>query len=135
MVTQDTLHIAEQVKDLDPNLRIVQTEPKRGKVWMVVEEIQNPATRTREFTPVKRYEKLDGRVVEDLRRMLKIPLAERLKELDEWAAAEEKAEWDAKVEKIGELGEKAEWAARKDGLIHLPVSTRPKKSKTKGVGL
>jgi hypothetical protein len=131
VVTSDVYNVAEKVQELDPNLMIVETEPKFNKRWLVVEMVNRGGTM--EVTPVKRYAVLDSRVVEDLERMLRIPLEERLKELDDWMAAEEKAKQEAEYARLWELGEKAEWAARKDGLIHVPNNLPFKRVKQKKV--
>lgn len=120
IVGDDVHGIAKRIAELSENLLIVETEPKNGKRWLVVEVVYNPARGINEFAPVKRYASLNALVVEDLKRMLALPLEQRIRELDEWEEAAKKAAWDEQVERMAAQGEKAEWAARQDGLIHVP---------------
>lgn len=119
-VTSDVYDVARRIQAIDPNLFIVQTRPRYGKRWLVVERVWNSERAMHEYAPVKRYENLDGRVVDDLQRMLKLPLEQRIRELDEWTQAGERVREERERERLMAAGEKAEWAARKDGLIHVP---------------
>lgn len=95
VVTSDVYNIAQRVKELDPNLRIVLHEGHE-KPWVIVEMGPDGVERF-----VSRYEELDSRIIDHLRYMLAVPLQQRVEKLAQ--------EVDKSNEELGRLdGERME---------------------------
>lgn len=85
MVSSDLYNISQRIKEVDPNLSLVFHKGKE-RPWVVMEKCADGEERF-----VSRYEKADGRILDDLRRMLATPYMERLEKLEQKIAAENKA--------------------------------------------
>jgi hypothetical protein len=75
-VEHDVYNIAERIRQIDSNLRLVLHEGHE-RPWVVLEVGPDGQERF-----VSRYEELDARIIDHLLYMLKVPFEERLARLD-----------------------------------------------------
>ena len=77
LVESDVFNVCERIKEIDPRLFVVLQEEHPTHKWVIMENCVDGECRM-----VKRYENLTPAILEDLRYMLAVPFAERLKILD-----------------------------------------------------
>lgn len=82
-LTSDVYHIADRIKKLDKNLRII-VQPEFPETPFTVIEIGSDGVER--F--VKRYAELDDRIIKDLEYMLRVPFEHRMKVIADEVDAE-----------------------------------------------
>lgn len=125
VVESDVLNIADQVRELNPDLYIVLANPPRpdGKNFIVMENCKDGVVRF-----VKRYETLDGRVVNDLRYMLGVPFSERVKMLEKENEEFERKQKDEQLEELYERMGRPMWTQLEhDGFVDGRSVSFPKR--------
>lgn len=125
VVSSDVYKIADRVKELDPNLRLILHEGHE-KPWVVTEF----GTDGVEYF-VSRYEELGPHIIEHLKYMRSVPLEQRVAKLAQEAdkANERLGHWDG--DKFEEFSYDFHKAMREANMImpHWGKSFRPVKKK------
>lgn len=104
VLTSDIYDICRRVADIDPSLYIVELDhdDPRPYRYIVMEQCKDGVDR---MALRVRAGELDGRVIERLERMLAVPLANRVAELERdlerWEETEKERQVDELYEKIG----------------------------------
>lgn len=110
-VDSDVFNICGRIREISPNLRLNFREG-RDKPWVVTEMSRDGVERF-----VAQYEEADGRILESLRYMLKVPLMERLRRQDE-IDDRLRGKWSPEAEAaVEELAERSYHDARKAGVV------------------
>jgi len=125
VVESDVYNICERIREVDPDLFIVVADPPRpdGKNFIVMEIDQSGAE-----SLVSRYEELDARIIEDVERMRKIPLPQRLEQLEKDNKKFERAEQERMEEELYErLGGPMWHQLEHDGFIDSRGVSAPKR--------
>ena len=125
VVESDVYNICERIREVDPDLFIVVADPPRpdGKNFIVMEIDQSGAE-----SLVSRYEELDARIIEDVERMRKIPLPQRLEQLEKDNTKFERAEQERMEEELYErLGGPMWHQLEHDGFIDSRGVSAPKR--------
>ena len=128
-IESDLYNICERVKEVDPNLYIIDLQKGASHTWGIMESCKDGVERL-----VFKTNDLDGRVIQKLQRLVAVPLSERLKahEAEEkaWKASEE----DRELEELYDRAGRPMWTdLEKCGFIDRPVSY-PKRGVTGGKG-
>ena len=105
-VTHDVYHIAERLQEVSPRLFVSTLDPPiefHDEVYnFAVSEMCSDGVERL----VCRVESLDGRLIEKVERMLRIPFAHRLRELEKleakWAEEEKQRQLDELYDRMGE---------------------------------
>lgn len=127
-VSSDVYGIAQRVKELDSNLRIVLHED-HPKPWVVVERGPDGEERF-----VKRFAELDARIIEELQYMRAVPLHRRVAEAEKIEARENEKFGRLTEEQFERLAFDFLKAGRESGILN-PKWTRdrplPKRKRMK----
>lgn len=97
MVTSDLYHIAERIKEVDPNLSLV-FQKGHERPWVVMEAGRDGVERF-----VSRYSRADATILENLRYMLNVPFEKRIAELEKKIEAENRAKEQFPEDKFEEF--------------------------------
>lgn len=116
-VTSDVFNIAERVKQIDERLRIALL-PNQDRPWAVFEVGPDGVERL-----VKKYERLDASVLEDLRYMLAVPFEQRLELVTREIDRANESHGGFSGEKFERFAFEFDKAARKSGISD-PVWSR-----------
>ncbi len=127
VVSSDVYKIAERVKEIDPNLRIILHEGHE-KPWVVTEIGRDGV----EYF-VSRYEELGAHILEHLQYMRAVPLEKRVERLAREADAENARMGQLSGERMEEFQYDFHKAMRDSNMImpHWGKSFRPVKHKKK----
>jgi len=98
MVESDMYDICNRVKDISPNLFIVFLQNGDDYQYAIMEDCKDGMERL-----VYKVRELDGRVIEKLQYLMKVPLNDRLEQLEK---EEHKLKHDAKEDELNELYER-----------------------------
>lgn len=120
-VESDVYDIAKRLAAVSPNLHLWALEEDGDHAWVVTENVHGAEHL------VKRYRELDARMIEDVERMLRIPLEHRIDaaqaEIDAHEAATKQNAIDEMYENIGPKMHRRLWT---DGFIaHRGTSYHP----------
>lgn len=115
-VEADVFGICERLREHDPNLRINVMEEGTQHAFVVTELGPDGVERF-----VTRVAALDGRLIEDCQRMLKMPLKDRLAECDRINAARKEEDIQMRLDEVWEVaGQQTYDAMFKGAFVHTP---------------
>lgn len=104
-VTQDMFHIAERLQELDRSLYISTLDPPLEFHGLVYNFAISEICADGQERLVMRCEQLDGRVIRECERMLRVPFLHRLAELEKveakWAEENKQRQLDELYERMG----------------------------------
>jgi hypothetical protein len=116
-VESDVYDIARRLAAVSPNLNLWQLDEHVERAWVVTETVHGVEHK------VKNYAELDARMIDDVQRMLSIPLTHRLAvaqaEIDK---AEAQQKQDAIDEMYEKVGQKFWHQLEKDGFVQRGTS-------------
>ncbi len=119
VVESDMYDICERIKEISPRLYIIDLrDDKHNHKYAVMEDCKDGQQRL-----VARYAELDARILENLRYMAKVPLAERVRILEKENEDFERASREANFEELYErLGGPMYNQLEHDGFVQRPKS-------------
>jgi hypothetical protein len=116
-VEDDVFDIARRLSAVSPRLHLWQLEEEGDAAWVVTEDVHGVEHK------VKNYAELDARMIDDVQRMLSIPLTHRLAvaqaEIDKHEAQQKQDAIDAMYEQVGQ---KFWHQLEKDGFVQRGTS-------------
>lgn len=117
-IDADLYDICSRVQELSPKLQVVLLEDDKNYCWAVMEEATNG-----DLMLVKKFKELDGRVIQELQKMLHTPLQERIKILEAQAEKDRAAYLEEQSEELYETMGRPMWTElEKAGFIQRGVS-------------
>ena len=116
-VESDVFDICHRLAAVSPNLHLWQLDENGARAWVVTETVHGVEHK------VKNYAELDARMIEDVEKMLRIPLEHRAAraqaEIDAHEAAQKR---DAVDEMYEEIGHKFYNRLERDGFVQRGTS-------------
>lgn len=104
-VSQDMFHIAERLQELDRSLYVSTLDPPLEFHGLTYNFAISEICRDGQERLVMRCAQLDGRVIQDCERMLRVPFGARLDEAEKierkWAEEEKQRQLDELYERMG----------------------------------
>jgi hypothetical protein len=127
MVDSDVYRICDRVKEISDRLFIVVASEGAKHAFIIMEHCDDGVDRR-----VYRTNELDGRVIEKLRKMMHMPLDERVRVLEKEEAANEAARKEAEFEELYErLGGPLRYQLWHDGFIDHRDKSYPKRKRNR----
>jgi 3-methyladenine DNA glycosylase AlkC len=118
-VDSDLYDIASRLKQVHPSIYVLEVEPHEKDVhWVIMENCEDGVQRL-----IFKVAELDGRVLKKLNQIMAMPLAHRLKKLEEDEYKMEADRKDAQLEDLYERVGRPMWTQLEhDGFIQRGVS-------------
>lgn len=112
MVESDMYSICDRVKEISSDLFIVLLQDDNKYSYAIMEKCKDGVERL-----VYKVKELDGRVLDRLRYLMKVPLTERMETLEKEEHRMEKDRKEQEVEELYErMGEPMRWQLQHDGF-------------------